>query len=286
MIPADSSSSQETMTPSDTILSEMVSKKTPMPAFSLNRAVRMNIFKHSKSWIDVMDMIIAELEEFISRAEFTDEYIANVITKRLVLMHVLDPIINKDEEKYFFDERLKLLEIDEFDCALADLRVIAVQILEKLWEFHNIVSQLLCDDISPVQEVILNKCFSLITSMEESIGDEYLAAVGSSVPFNPNINEFQVRSMDFFYDGLFYSGPVEKIEKRKVSVELYNPNGGKYFRNTYQLKRHIEFHVHNFSSTVKSNIKSFILDTQMLKFFIQKDSKLFGKTKNENKFYY
>lgn len=277
MIPADSSSSsQELMTPTESYSTEILSKKTSS----------IDIFIESKTWLDVMNVIITELEQFISRVEFSDDYIKNVISKRLALMQVLGPIVNQYEEKYFFDERLKLLEIDEFDCALADLRTVAVQMLEKLLEFHNFISQLMFEDISPTQEEILEKCLNITTSMEDQIGDEYLAGVGTSIPFNPNVNEFQVRSMDFFYDGLFYAGPVSNLEKRKIPVEVYDPNGGKYFRNTYMLKKHIEFHVHNFSSTVKSNIKSFILDAKMLKFFIQKDEKLFNNTGKGNHIYY
>lgn len=271
MIPADSSSSQELMTPT-----EIPSKKAPS----------IDIFMRSKTWLDVMNLIITELDQIISRVEFSDDYIEHVISKRLALMQLLDPMVNQDEEKYFFDERRKLLEVDEFNCALADLRTVAIQILEKLWEFHNLLSQLMFENISPIQEEILEKCLNITSSMEEQIGDEYFAGVGTSVPFNPNVNEFQVRSMDFFYDGLFYAGPVSKLEKIKIPVEVYNPNGGKYFRNTYMLKKHIEFHVHNFSSTVKSNIKSFILDAMMLKFFIQKDEKLFNNPGKGNNIYY
>lgn len=271
MIPANSSSSKELMTPTEILIKKASSK---------------DIFIESKTWLDVMNLIITGLEQIISRVEFTDDYIENVISKRLALMQVLGPMIDQDEEKYFFDERLKLLEVDEFDCALADLRTVAVQILEKLWEFHNLLSQLMFENISPIQEEILGKCLNITSSMEEQIGDEYFAGVGTSVPFNPNVNEFQVRSMDFFYDGLFYAGPMSKLEKRKIPVEVYNPNGGKYFRNTYMLKKHIEFHVHNYSSTVKSNIKSFILDAEMLKFFIQKDEKLFNNPGKGNNIYY
>lgn len=276
MIPADSSSSKELMAPTESSSTEIPSKK----------ASSIDIFMGSKTWLDVMNLIITRLEQIISRVEFSDDYIENVISKRLALMQVLGPMVNQDEEKYFFDERLKLLEVDEFDCALADLRTVAVQILEKLWEFHNLLSQLMFENISPIQEEILGKCLNITSSMEEQIGDEYFAGVGTSVPFNPNVNEFQVRSMDFFYDGLFYAGPVSKLERRKIPVEVYNPNGGKYFRNTYMLKKHIEFHVHNYSSTVKSNIKSFILDAEMLKFFIQKDEKLFNNPGKGNNIYY
>lgn len=242
--------------------------------------------KASKTWLDVMNSIITGLEQIISRDEFTDEYIESVISKRLALMQVLGPMVNQDEEKYFFDERLKLLEVDEFDSALADLRTLAVQIVEKLWEFHIFLSQLMFEDISPVQEEILGRCLHITSSMEKEIGDEYFAGVGTSVPFNRNVNEFQVRSMEFLYDGLFYAGPVSKLEKRKIPAEVYNPNGGKYFRNTYMLKKHIEFHVHNFSSTVKSNIKSFIFEAKMLKFLIQKDDKLFNNPGEGNRIYY
>ena len=276
MIPCDSSSSQDFMTPTESSSNEILSKKAPST----------DIFIESKSWLDIMNLIITELEQIISRVEFSDEYIENVISKRLALMQVLSPMVNQDEEKYFFDERLKLLEVDEFDCALADLRTITVQILEKLWEFHNFISQLMFEDISPMQEEILERSLRISSSMKKQIGDEYFAGVGTSVPFNPNVNEFQVRSMDFFYDGLFYAGPVSKLEKRKIPVEIYNPNGGKYFRNTYMLKKHIEFHVHNLSSTVKRNIKSFILDVKMLKFFIPKDEKLFNNTGKGNHIYY
>lgn len=271
MFPAESSSSsQEFMTPTESSSSEILSKNPSS----------IDIFIKSKSWLDVMNLIITGLEQIISRDEFSNDFIENVISNRLALMQVLSPMVNRDEEKYFYDERLKLLEVDEFDCALSELRTVTVQILENLWEFHNFLSQLMFDDISPIQEEILGRCLNITSSMEERIG------VGTSVPFNPNVNEFQVPSIDFFYDGLFYAGPVSKLEKGKIPVEVYNPNGGKYFRNTYLLKKHIEFQIHNLSSTVKSNIKSFILDVKMLKFFIQKDEKLFNNPGKGNNIYY
>lgn len=105
MIPADSSSSKELMAPTES---------------SSKKASSIDIFMGSKTWLDVMNLIITRLEQIISRVEFSDDYIENVISKRLALMQVLGPMVDQDEEKYFFDERLKLLEVDEFDCALAD----------------------------------------------------------------------------------------------------------------------------------------------------------------------
>ena len=256
MIPADSSSSsQEFMTPADEDQTAIPSKKT----------YSSDIFNSTKSWLDVMNVIITELEQFMSRDEFSDSFISDVITKRLAMMNILNPMLEPNEEKYFFDERLKLLEIDEFDDVLSDLRVIAVQIMNKLWEFHNTVSQLMYGNVTPTQEDILGKCLDIISSMEEHIGDDYFAGIGTSVLFNPNVNESQVHSMDFFYDGLFYSGPIFKLTQGKVRAEVYNPNTSETLISSSDTSN---------STSVKSNIKSFILDVQMLKFFIQKDEKL------------
>lgn len=111
MIPADSSSSsQEFMAPADEDQTAIPSKKI----------YSSDIFNSTKSWLDVMNVIITELEQFMSRDEFSDSF----ITKRLAMMNILNPMLEPNEEKYFFDERLKLLEIDEFDDVLSDLELL------------------------------------------------------------------------------------------------------------------------------------------------------------------
>lgn len=67
--------------------------------------------------------------------------------------------------------------------------------MNKLWEFHNTVSQLMYGKVTPTQEDILGKCLDIISSMEEHIDNDYFAGIGTSVPFNPKISFMIVYSI-------------------------------------------------------------------------------------------
>lgn len=247
-----------------------------------------NLFIRAKSWQEVFQIMIETLERCISRTEFSDDFISNVIQKRLAIMTVLTPMPkdNETSPKYFHDERLKLLDVDEFDVCLSDLRFAANQIQDKFRDFYLLTNELQLMDISPQQHEIIDTCQDMWQTAINMIGEQYFSCGDSTIPFNSGVNEYQIRSMTFMYDGLFYTGNVDPLTIKRSDISPFNLNGGKYYTNTYYLKRHIPIHVHNLSTIVKRNAKSFINCLKMLQHIINRDLKLFEKKTKSMDFYY